>query len=368
MTENAFRYTGQVVYVFAFDLAYEFTGLPQSLLGQPLRQFEISTSKRMPRQMFFFRPQMVRLPGQSRQGPRGPVEVERTVKLFPVGAASITFRVPFGVNHFEQLVDYHDLALDGQPLHHEARELAEQLRQELIPYSIKPVPKLAEEEAYTVFCVNAPLPGQNLSSAEAWLQQHHRSVSAVLTQESDTSHLSTQEAQESSAMYLSYYEQDLVVVDWDAALVVDLPHNFEEVLHVMELANVQLAELEAYDHILDDSLQDAYRDLKRRPLRPRNVLDQLREIRIDLARLSDELSNITKFFGDWHLARVYQHLSSRFHLADWHRTIDDKLDTLDELYQLLKSDRTNRLMMLLEVTIVLLFVIDLVILIAQLRK
>ncbi len=86
----------------------------------------------------------------------------------------------------------------------------------------------------------------------------------------------------------------------------------------------------------------------------------MKEIRIDLARFSDELSNITKFFGDWHLARIYKNIAARFHLADWHHTIDEKLKTLDGLYQLLKVDQTNRWMLLLEVTIVLLFIIDLV--------
>jgi uncharacterized Rmd1/YagE family protein len=86
----------------------------------------------------------------------------------------------------------------------------------------------------------------------------------------------------------------------------------------------------------------------------------LREIRIDLARLQDELSNITKFFGDWHLARIYQGISSRFHLQDWHHTIDEKLKTLDEMYQILRADQTTRWMMILEVTIVLLFVVDII--------
>ena len=41
---------------------------------------------------------------------------------------------------------------------------------------------------------------------------------------------------------------------------------------------------------------------------------------------------------------------------------DDKLKTLDDLYQLLKHDTTNRWMMILEITIVLLFLIDVVML------
>ncbi len=78
--------------------------------------------------------------------------------------------------------------------------------------------------------------------------------------------------------------------------------------------------------------------------------------------MNDELSNITKFFGDWHLARIYQNISARFHLADWSQSIGNKLKTLDNLYEMLNQDRTNRMMMILEVTIVLLFVVDLVIL------
>ena len=146
------------------------------------------------------------------------------------------------------------------------------------------------------------------------------------------------------------------------------PPTHDETLFIMELANLQLAELEAYDRLLDDSLERAYRDLSARPTRGRgSVLRELREIRIDLARFSDELSNITKFFGDWHLARIYENISARFHLADWHRTIDGKLRTLDDLYQLLNHVQTNRWMLILEVTIVLLFVIDLVILFLGLK-
>ena len=87
---------------------------------------------------------------------------------------------------------------------------------------------------------------------------------------------------------------------------------------------------------------------------------ELKEIRIDLARLSDELSNTIKFFGDWHFARVYRTIAERFHLSDWHRTIDEKLETLDGLYEILKHDQTNRWMLILEATIVLLFIIDLI--------
>jgi len=362
-------YKGEVVYIYAFDVAYEMVRQPvRELLGQPVAQFVVDASKRSPRHLFFYRPQMVRLPPLERIGPGGPLRVERIVKLLPVGALSITIRVPFDVERIEDLIGYHDLQFTNGSLHEDVRRLAEEVRRELAPYYIRPIPQLAEEEAYTVFCIESPLISEDGSAlnAEHWWRANRRELASLLTQEPDIDHLSKQEADESTGRYLSYYEHDLVVVDWDAALIIDEKQNFDETLYVMELANLQLAELEAYDRILDNSLERSYRDLSSRPTRGRaNMLRELRELRIDLARFSDELSNITKFFGDWHLARIYENISARFHLTDWHRTLDGKLKTLDDLYQLLNHDRINRWMLILEVTIVLLFVIDLVILFAK---
>ena len=365
------RYSGEVVYMYAFDVAYEMTRQPvEFLLGEKTEPFTLGASKRSPRHIFFYKPQMVKLPEVERVGPHGPIKLERVVKLLPVGAISVTISVPFAVDHLEDLVVFHDLQLDTGSLANEVRQLAEDVRRELEAYYIRPVPKLMEEEAYTVFCMEAPLTtSEGLPmTAENWLHAHRRQVAALLSQESDVRHLSRQEAEENTVKYLSYYQNDLVVMDWDAALLVDEEPDFDETLYIMELANVQLAELEAYDRMLDDALDRAYRDLSRHPMRSRQrMMRDLKEIRIDLARFSDELSNITKFFGDWHLARIYKSIAERFHLAEWHRTIDDKLKTLDGLYEIIKHDHTTRLMLILECTIVLLFIIDLFVLVLGLK-
>jgi hypothetical protein len=360
------RYTGEVVYLYAFDMAYEMRRDPvETLLGQKVTPFTIGHSHRNPRHHSFYSPQMVRLPSLERVGPRGPVKLECAIKFLPVGAISISVRTPFEVERIEELVEFHDLRLDNGTLNDEVRRLADAVRRELEPFYIRPLPKLMDEEAYTVFCLEAPLlgPDGRPVSAESWLHGHRREVASLLTQELDLAKLSKQEAEESTVRYLSYYQNDVVVMDWDAALLVDEKADFEETLYVMELANLQLAELEAYDRLLDGALERSYRDLGSRSYRNRlHVLRELREIRIDLARFSDELMNISKFFGDWHLARVYENIAARFHLTDWHRSIEEKLKTLDNLYELLKHDQTNRWMLILESTIVLLFIIDLVIL------
>lgn len=349
--------------MFAFDVAYEMAREPvPRLLGQPVEQFKVDASKRAPKHPFFFRPQMVRLPVTREKVRNSTVDVERTIKLLPVGAVSITVRIPFEVERLEELVDYHDLRLGERSIHAEVRELAERIYVELRPRLIRPMEYLAEEEAYTVFCLESgsvlPVPEV---SAEQWLHANRREVAGLLTQETECEKLAEQEAAESTSRYLSYYQNDLVVIDWDAALIVDEPKDFAELIYIMELANLNLAELEAYDRLLDRALERSYRDLRGRGYRKRSeMLVELREIRIDLARYSDDLANITKFFGDWHLARVYETIASRFHLNDWHKIVAEKLRTLDDLYQLLQHDQNNRWMLLLELMIVLLFILDLI--------
>src|SRR6266576_3456333 len=116
-TPSPQRLVGEVVYIYAFDVAYEMTRQPvRELLGQPVAQFQVDASKRSPRHLFFYRPQMVRLPPLERIGPNGPVRMDRVIKLLPVGAISITVRIPFEVGQVEDLINYHDLQFSNGSL------------------------------------------------------------------------------------------------------------------------------------------------------------------------------------------------------------------------------------------------------------
>ena len=187
--------------MYAFDVAYEMTRTPiRTLLGQPVAQFQVDATKRSPRQLFFYRPQMVRLPPIEKLGPSGPLRLERTIKLLPVGAISITVSAPFEVEKLEDLVAYHDLRFsDGSWLYDDVRELAEQVRRELRPHYVRPVERLGDEEAYTVFCIAPPAHADDGKAfcAETWMQANRRRVAGLLTEEENSDRLSTQEAEES---------------------------------------------------------------------------------------------------------------------------------------------------------------------------
>ncbi|MBI2981975.1 MAG: hypothetical protein HYY44_06775, partial [Deltaproteobacteria bacterium] len=69
--------------------------------------------------------------------------------------------------------------------------------------------------------------------------------------------------------------------------------------------------------------------------------------------------NISKFFGDWYLARVYLAARERFHLATWKESIQSRLSNLDHFYEVLRAEANESWMLVLELLIVLLFIADL---------
>src|SRR5262249_55146068 len=118
------------------------------------------------------------------------------------------------------------------------------------------------------------------------------------------------------------------------------------------------------DRDLDKYLDRAYDDLEKRHLTlfgvPTVVLGTLRRFRVDLTKLADEVTHITKFFGDWHLARVYLAARERFYLDQWRGSVERRLAQLDQLYSVVHSEIYEKRTMWLEVAVVVLILLELV--------
>jgi uncharacterized Rmd1/YagE family protein len=69
---------------------------------------------------------------------------------------------------------------------------------------------------------------------------------------------------------------------------------------------------------------------------------------------------VSKFFGDYYLARVFLGLSKRLHLHDYRRTVEEKLHTLNGLYRTIVDFLESRQNLFLEWAIVLLIVFEIV--------
>jgi hypothetical protein len=364
---------GEVIYLYAYDVAYEADlAAVKKLLGAA-EGFRLGHMKDAPRNFPFYRALILHTVDMHLDGPCGPLTLSTTIKLFSVGAISVAVHVPIDCRRIADLIAYHDLQFrDKTTLDDRIREVAGRLLETVKPQLDTPVAALEPPEVYTIFCLNPPLGDGTAAgpsdSMEDWLRQNQREVAALLDAEMDATRLSEQEVQDTMKHKYSYYHSDLAVLDWEAALLVDTPEGCLETVYILEAANLQLEELKVYDAKLDAVLDKAYDDVKAVARlhaigRRQRVLANLRELRMDLTKVADELSNITKFIGDWHLARIYMGCAARFHLSEWEDIVSQKLRTLDSLYMMLQQDGMNRAMLLLEMAIVALFVIDLVIIV-----
>ncbi len=358
----------EVVYFHAYDIAQEADlEVIEATMRETLEPFRFGRLKDAPRGFPVYRPLSIQIPAIQAEVSGEAVWLYPSVKIFAVGALSVKIRIPVSCMALGDLLRCRNpVFTDGSTLEQQASLIARQVFERIRAGLAMPADTLSDPEVYTVYCVETPLPRDG--DSHGWLEANRRHVAGLLVGEADPACLSDQEVQETVQYQYAYYRHDLVVVDWDAALVLDHPSEFSDTLYVMELANVQLDQLRAYDDTLDRALDKAYDDveLAARVFAPgarTRVLRELREIRMDITKMADELSNISKFFGDWHLARVYLGCAERFHLREWEESVMQKLRTLDGLYTILQQDGNNKLMLILESSIVALFVIDLIIIV-----
>lgn len=360
---------GEIVSLQLFDVGGTF-GLKE--LRERLQRLDPragpSVGKGTPPYVEFPTPLIVDLEPVTVHGPLGDGAAKVTLVYFPIGAVSVRFRHEFEVPALKQLQGWSQsqIGWKGRLLSIEqaARAILDDQRPGWEAAIRDPYTKSVIYESYTVYAVR----DLDAGGGEPFLTAHGREVAALLKGE-DGSRLHEKEVREALRAWFSYYDDDLTVIDWDAAFIADASPEYEDLVFVLEIANLQLLEFRAYDDYLDDVLVRAYDELAgvfRRPglfSSARRTAHDLSLLRMEIAELADEADNITKFLGDWFLARVYAAAQEKFHLGSWRSNVDDKLATLHQLYLIANQESDNRRLLTLEVMIVLLFVLDLVVLV-----
>jgi hypothetical protein len=166
----------------------------------------------------------------------------------------------------------------------------------------------------------------------------------------------------------SYYDDDLTVLTWESALVVEPRADDRDVEYVLEFANAQLLELRVYDFQLDGELPTLYdrvalvRARARAPFRSRfrEVLAELQTHVADITETVERAENALKVTNDVYLARVYGAALDLFRAQAWRTGIERKLGILRETYAMLHSEGQAVRAELLETAIVVLILVEIV--------
>lgn len=281
------------------------------------------------------------------------------ILLYDFGGVSVGYAIPFA-GTLPEMIEL-SCALAGEP---RIETHAEQLVAHLLDLIREHVdrPGLADpEEDFLVFQIPA---FEGDRDPEAIVAEHAADFARLLRSERDCP--SEQEVQEALSGRVRFGAQDLAVLDWNAALLVD--REPEDVVSVLEFANLQLLEMRFLDAKLDRSLDRAYEALQtprlwsmlRLPGTARKEMRAVAQMQVDGAILFERVSNALKLLGDQYLARVHRTATQRFRLNEWNSGILRKLDTLDSIHQKLHDHASTQRMEVLEWIIIVLIAFEIV--------
>ena len=282
-------------------------------------------------------------------------EIEIVVHDF--GVVSLGYRIELD-GSLESLVALAGSLYDNAALRADSRRVVDAFLAE-IRRSVRNASLFDECEDYVVYeiAVMAPaLPMDRLLAEQGEL------IARVLRSESHP--LSSDEVTDAHACRLSYGLDDLVLVDWNAAMLFD--RDAHDSRAVLEFANLELLELRLLDRQLDEALSASHRALRNPfpwlgwPGAARRGAGRVAQFQVEGAVLFEEINNTLKLLGDQYLARLYRLASQRLHLNDWDAGVLRKLDTLESIYQKLADRASSRRMELLEWIIIVLITISIV--------
>ena len=202
-------------------------------------------------------------------------------------------------------------------------------------------------------------------TADALVQRHGPEIALLLRGERYA--LSDQEQGEVLRNRLSYLADDLVIPTWNAALVYDTESGVQAMLDIFEFANSQLLEFRYYDQLLDLQLGRIYPQLQHQRWfdtlvggRYIRAAKDLHALFIDVNEITDKTQNALKLVGDIYAARVFNLAAARLGLDRWKASVEDKLETLDDIYRFAVEQVSIARGHLLELTIILILIFELV--------
>lgn len=279
-------------------------------------------------------------------------------KFFDYGATSIIWELD-SPEDFEDLLAL-TISINENPLcENQSRQILNELMPKIEPalQKIHPDPLLEDYIVFYFRQFDRPLTGYEL------LRDYDEDLARLMRGEARS--LSPDEKTEALRKRIAYYENDMVIIDWNTAIIVD-PEESTEHLDILEFANTELLELRYYDRLLDRELDSVYRTLDKEPSvlggyggYHRNA-QKLMALLVDVIELTENIENAIKIIGDLYSARIYRAIAARLRLYEWKASVDNKLQIVNQIYH----NRIERLntarFVILEVIIILLIVVEII--------
>ncbi len=295
---------------------------------------------------------------------------EISAKLWEFGTLSITFEyvIPEGTSIDElrilsgSIQEYEDLEDYAR---NKAIELSNQIQGAI--GKINAIKEAEVYEDYILYFIEKF--SRDLEDASLILNQED--IAALIVNEEKNT-LSPQIYERVYETKLQYYKNDLAVIDWNSAFIIE-PSGSMDIPDVIEFALNQLLEMRYYDDLLDKKLREIYSAIELKEMsvfstRYTDVALEAGQRYIEIAEIVESVENSLKVIGDLYHSVVFRMASRKFRFSDWQTSIDNKLDNLAEICKLLLDHINHRRSHMLEIIVVALISVELIPLFEHIQK
>src|SRR5262245_7608351 len=207
--------------------------------------------------------------------------------------------------------------------------------------------------------LDAPLPLSSIAGDER--------IAKILLAEVASEPLSAEEVKDATQHRFSYEENDLCVIDWNAAVVIE-PNRVRDIPDILEFATAQLLEFRFYDDLVDQEMESLYGILSqsRDPVlwkfggRYWRLGRQLNRRLLETVEFVERVDNSLKVIADSYLARVYRAAISCFRVPTWLEGVNRKQDLTRQVAEVLSNESQAQTSHLLEIIIILLILYEII--------
>lgn len=188
-------------------------------------------------------------------------------------------------------------------------------------------------EEYTVLCFT-----QSHATPDEWVDAHAPALAALLRTEARA--FTAAEAAQILVSRARYADNDLTVVDWEGALVIDPAGDFQSEIELLKLGNYQILRYRLLDRAIERSLETLRRELRsqRRFGLGSRALREALEKRLELLLDFEKSEQVLLLIGDWYTAQLYRLIVDEFYIDEWKAAVHGKLDQLQSITDTVRAN------------------------------
>ncbi len=141
---------------------------------------------------------------------------------------------------------------------------------------------------------------------------------------------------------VTYSNDDIAIIDWEGAILIDKDGDFDSQLELIKIGNYQLMRYRILDQAIEKSLQDirSFVEGKNKRIMGTSFVRSAIKNRLSILLDFDNVDQSLLLVGDWYSAKLYKVIIREFYIEDWKNLARNKIENLETMDTAVRDNLT----------------------------